>query len=103
VNYEVRVKRRDVSKTLVQSLEGELTSARLASQASGKPMVILLDQIEEVFTDPKFDGTVELAALGRHIKNILHSAEQRPKIICSPSALMRQTEGLHEGRISGSS
>jgi hypothetical protein len=46
------------------------------------------------------------------IREFSHFVEQFPLYIrrvhtlatdCSPSALMRQSEGLHEGRISGSS
>jgi formylglycine-generating enzyme required for sulfatase activity len=80
-NYEVRSQRRDAAKTLVQSLEDQLASAQAGSQISGKPIVVVLDQIEEVFTDPRFDGNAELASLGERIKILLGPGRRLPKII----------------------
>ena len=70
-NHEVHVQRREAGKTLGQSFDACMTAAR----ASGKPIVILLDQIEEVFTEPTVDGNAELAALSERIKLVLTHAE----------------------------
>jgi formylglycine-generating enzyme required for sulfatase activity len=80
-NYEVRRQRREAAKPLVQSLDDVFTSAQVSSQTSGKPIVILLDQIEEAFTDPRLDGNAELTALGQRIKAIISSRERVPRII----------------------
>jgi WD40 repeat protein len=75
-NYTVQVQRREAGKTLVQSFDTQLITARGEARASGKPTVILLDQIEEVFTDPAANGKTEVAALAERLKAVLSQAEQ---------------------------
>lgn len=82
-NYEVRVQRREAAKTLTDSLHEQLSAAQAASQPSGKPVVVLLDQIEEVFTDPRVDGNAEVALLAQRLNAVLGEAGPSPRIILS--------------------
>ncbi|WFU74267.1 serine protease [Bradyrhizobium sp. CB2312] len=69
--HEVGVSRREASRRLIDIFSDTLDVARTASQETGRPAVIVLDQIEEVFADPKVDGNAELVSLAQRIKGEL--------------------------------
>jgi hypothetical protein len=67
----------------------------------------LLARTEKLIHDIAFDSTIPVTQMVykkfREPRLVLKSLNHRGFLDCSPSATMRQIEGLHEGRISGSS
>ncbi|MHB0772305.1 SUMF1/EgtB/PvdO family nonheme iron enzyme [Bradyrhizobium sp. 1.29L] len=82
LTFAVRAHRRESGKSLEQCLE-DLLAKGGDGDAGGKPIIFLIDQIEEVFIDTCVDGNAELAALFSRIKAVLGSRSQLSKIILS--------------------
>ncbi|MCB9949343.1 MAG: CHAT domain-containing protein, partial [Planctomycetaceae bacterium] len=88
-NYEVVYIRRDVRLGLAQTLqkallpEGNSKSPRVSwkakEKAKGKPLVIILDQVEEAFTKPCPNDRDELAKFAGCLRAIFGDARQRPQ------------------------
>ncbi len=75
-HYHVHARRRDPSKMLDLTIDELFCAARMEASVTRKPLVLVLDQIEEVFTDPMRDGNAEVAALSKGIKRILNNPER---------------------------
>lgn len=80
-NYEVRVQRRETFKSLAQTFEDQFSSAQAAGASNGKTPLVVLDQIEEIFADPRVDGNVELRSLAERINGILEQSTCCPRIL----------------------
>jgi hypothetical protein len=92
-DHDVRYVRREPSLGLVGSLRQALVAGpnadllgewRAREQVSGKPLVIILDQVEEAFTRPlqKASKAEELAALAQAMRGLGRAAERpRGKLI----------------------
>ncbi|MEZ5944069.1 MAG: CHAT domain-containing protein [Planctomycetaceae bacterium] len=88
-NYEVVYVRRDVRRGLTQTLrqvllpEGNAKSPRVSwsakEKAKGKPLVVILDQVEEAFTKPCPNDPTELAKFAGCLRAIFGDASRRPK------------------------
>jgi len=80
-DYEIQVQEREAAKPPVAGFDDQLESTCRAARQSGKPTLVLLDQLEHVFTDPRFDGNIEVASLGARIKHVLTSDQRPPRIV----------------------
>ncbi|WP_349817297.1 MULTISPECIES: SUMF1/EgtB/PvdO family nonheme iron enzyme [unclassified Bradyrhizobium] len=70
-SYEARAHRREAGKTLLELFEDRLKEALAATDTSNKPVVLVIDQIEEAFTSRSF-GNAELSQLAHRLKRLKH-------------------------------
>ena len=77
LGHEVRVQRRETGRSLEQTLDDQFSSAMAAVVKNGKPAIIVLDQIEEVFTNSRLDGDAEIVALCQYLRRKIDD-EVRP-------------------------
>jgi formylglycine-generating enzyme required for sulfatase activity len=80
-HYDVRTGRRQPGTTLLQNFEGLLAGSSTSTGVN--PIIILLDQVEEVFVDQNADGNAELSALAKRIAKIINSEVDPAKIVLS--------------------
>lgn len=87
-DYQVRYVRRDRAKGLAASLAGGLNAAvdadpcaawRGLENDAGKPLVVVLDQVEEVFTHPGEDPDAEIEAGLAMLQSLFLDPDQRPQ------------------------
>jgi hypothetical protein len=64
---------------VLDEIETPLQAWKAIEAASGRPLIILLDQVEEVFTQPNPDLPQELEELLAEVKEIFHSPKDMPK------------------------
>ena len=87
--YDIRYVRRDptagLGETLRRIFPQELRGLSrrdawvAAERQSGRPLVIILDQVEEVFTKPIAELPEELAEFAQLLKRIFSAADRRPQ------------------------
>jgi WD40 repeat protein len=90
-HHDVRYLRRDARRNLLESLRESLGDSdrgldtslrdawRTAEREAGRPIMLLLDQVEEVFTRPGADGPAELEELADALMSLNADQESRPQ------------------------
>ncbi|MET4455580.1 serine protease [Bradyrhizobium sp. RT3b] len=81
--HEVRAQRREANKTLLQSFNEQLLLAEAAVRVTKMPIVLLLDQVDEVFLDEKTSGTAELASLAKRVAQLASQPGVPPTLLLS--------------------
>jgi hypothetical protein len=83
-HHRVSYVRRDPRRTLLQTLRDELKAGpndslaaawRAVEEAHGKPLLVFLDQIEEIYTHPNLDVPGELEEFSRELPGLFDPAE----------------------------
>ncbi len=91
-HHDARYVRRDARRTLLELLSSSLDrhgahhgdtalrdAWRTAEREADRPIVLVLDQLEEVFTRPRAGGAVELEELADALRVLFSDPETRPR------------------------
>jgi WD40 repeat protein len=77
--YAVALQRRETGRTLLDTFEDMFASC--LATAGSRPAAILLDQIEEVYTEPKSNGNAEIVQLAQRLAALQDMADVKLKVV----------------------